>query len=152
MKFLFGVGREHCGKRRKCWLPQCFQKASFSVLLKVGIVWERVNLCTSNKILNMTKLKEFADEKLNGAKMTIFLFDRVENNVGKGEHMLVTSIFSFSHSVFESLFLFADEKLNAAKMTIFLFDRVENTVGKGEHMLVTSIFSFSHSVFQSLFL
>ena len=34
----------------------------------------------------MTKLKAFADDKLNVAKMTISLFDRVENTVGKGEN------------------------------------------------------------------
>ena len=34
----------------------------------------------------------------------IFVFDRVENIVGKGRKMLVTSIFSFSHKVFKSLF------------------------------------------------
>ena len=32
----------------------------------------------------MTKLKAFADDKLNVAKMTIFLYDRVENMVEKG--------------------------------------------------------------------
>ena len=31
----------------------------------------------------MTKLKAFADEKLNVAKMTISLFRRVESTVGK---------------------------------------------------------------------
>ena len=34
----------------------------------------------------MTKLKAFADEKLNVAKMKISLYDRVENTVGKGEN------------------------------------------------------------------
>ena len=34
----------------------------------------------------MTKLKAFADEKLSVAKMTISLFKRVENTVGKGEN------------------------------------------------------------------
>ena len=34
----------------------------------------------------MTKLKAFADDKLNVAKMTISLFDRVENTVGRGEN------------------------------------------------------------------
>ena len=55
------------------------------------------------KILDVTKLKAFADNKLKIAKMIIFLFDRVDN------------------------------KLNIAKMMIFLFDRVEKTVGKGEN-------------------
>ena len=34
----------------------------------------------------MTKLKAFADNKLNVAKMMISLFDRGENTVGKGEN------------------------------------------------------------------
>ena len=34
----------------------------------------------------MTKLKAFADNKLNVATMAISLFDRVENTVGKGEN------------------------------------------------------------------
>ena len=33
-----------------------------------------------------TKLKAFADDKLKVAKMTIFLFDRAENTVGKGKN------------------------------------------------------------------
>ena len=48
-KCFFGMGRKHCGKRRKCWLPafspfpQCFQKASLSGSLKGGIERQRVN-------------------------------------------------------------------------------------------------------------
>ena len=34
----------------------------------------------------MAKLKVFADDKYNIAKMKIYLFDRVENTVGKGEN------------------------------------------------------------------
>ena len=39
-----------------------------------------------DKILDMIKSKAFADNKLNIAKMTILLFDRIENTVGKGEN------------------------------------------------------------------
>ena len=63
--------------------------------------------------------------------------------------MLVTSIFSFSHNVFNPV--------KDKKYIFFVFDWVENIVGKGyflsltglktlwekEKMLVTSIFSFS---------
>ena len=38
------------------------------------------------KVLNMTKLKAFADEKSKLTKMMISLFDRVENTAGKGEN------------------------------------------------------------------
>ena len=40
----------------------------------------------NNKILVMTKLKVFADDKLNVAKMLFSLFDRVENSAEKGEN------------------------------------------------------------------
>ena len=41
------------------------------------------NLYKNDKILDVTKFKAFADDKLNVAKMMICLFDSVENNVGK---------------------------------------------------------------------
>ena len=40
----------------------------------------------NHKIFEITKLKALADDKSNVAKMTISLFDRVENTVGKGEN------------------------------------------------------------------
>ena len=45
-----------------------------------------VNSLPNNKILNVTKLKAFVDDKLTVARMMIFLFDKVENTVGKGEN------------------------------------------------------------------
>ena len=36
--------------------------------------------------MEVTKLKAFADDKLNIIKMAISLLDRVENSVGKGEN------------------------------------------------------------------
>ena len=59
-----------------------------------------LNFFPNDKILDITKLKTFADDKINVAQMMISLFDRVENIVGKGE-MLDTSIFSFSRNVFK---------------------------------------------------
>ena len=55
-----------------------------------------------DNILDQTKLKSSADDKLNVIKMIISVFDRVENIVGKGE-IACTSNFSFSHSVFKRL-------------------------------------------------
>ena len=40
----------------------------------------------NNKFLDVTKLKAFADDKLNIAKMMIFLFNKEGNTVGKGEN------------------------------------------------------------------
>ena len=50
--------------------------------------------------MDVTKLKAFADDKLEVAKWMISFIDRVENTVGKGE-MLVTRI--FSKAVFKNL-------------------------------------------------
>ena len=51
----------------------------------------------------MSKFKAFADIKIILMQKLKFVLERVENILGKGE-MLVTSIFSFSHNVFESFF------------------------------------------------
>ena len=40
----------------------------------------------NNKILDRSKLKAFADDKIKVRKMMIFVFARVENIVGKGEN------------------------------------------------------------------
>ena len=87
---LFGNGLNNSNKK---YLP--FQNHEETKTLKKSF-----NPFPKNKILNWIKLKAFADDKLNFAKMTISLFDRVENTVGKGEIMLVTSVLSFSHCVF----------------------------------------------------
>ena len=44
------------------------------------------NSLPHNKILDWTKLKAFADNKINFAEMMISLSDDVENIVGKGEN------------------------------------------------------------------
>ena len=57
-----------------------------------GLIIEKVSIqalfisLPDNKILDVTKLKAFADDKSNVAKMTISHFDRVENTVEKGEN------------------------------------------------------------------
>ena len=46
-----------------------------------------INSLSDDKILDVTNLKAFADDKLNVAKMKISLYDRVENIVGgKGKN------------------------------------------------------------------
>ena len=54
-------------------------------------------------ILDQTKLKAFAEDKLNVTKMIISVFDRLENIVGKGE-IACTSNFSFSTMFSKGLF------------------------------------------------
>ena len=65
---------------------QCFQKATFSELLEVGIVWYRIKLLPNDKILALSKLKAFADDKFNVAQIVILLLDRIEDIAGKGEN------------------------------------------------------------------
>ena len=57
----------------------------------------------NDKILDMPKLKAFADDKLKVDKMTIFLVDRVEDTEGKGENAGYQH-FSFSLSVYMVFF------------------------------------------------
>ena len=63
------------------------------------------NLLPYDQILDMTKLKAFADVKLNIVKMTISLLDRVENTEGKGKKCWLPAIFPFP-SVFSTAFFF----------------------------------------------
>ena len=46
----------------------------------------KINSLPNNKILNWSKLKAFADDNSNVAKMMNPVSDRVENIVGKGEN------------------------------------------------------------------
>ena len=66
------------------------------------------NPCPHDKILEQTKLKAFADEKLNVTIKIISVFDKVENIVGKGE-IACTSNFSFFHSFKNASFLDASK-------------------------------------------
>ena len=88
----------------------------FNCLLWIIKSVNHINSLPNNKILDVIKLKAFAHDKLNIDRMMISLFDSEENTVGKGElivkktlwekeKMLVPSIFSFFHSVFQSLLL-----------------------------------------------
>ena len=45
-----------------------------------------LNTLPNDKILDWSKLKTFADEKINVTQYLNFVFGRVENNVGKGEN------------------------------------------------------------------
>ena len=57
--------------------------------------WPNFNPFPHNNTLDQTKLKAFAEDKLNVTKIIISFFDRVENIVGKGE-IACTNNFSFS--------------------------------------------------------
>ena len=54
-----------------------------------------LNSLPNDKFLDVTKLKAFADEKLNLVKMTIFSLIQ-QKTLWENEKMLVTRIFSFA--------------------------------------------------------
>ena len=56
----------------------CFPGASKGV-----IVWEWVNSLPNDKILDWSKLKAFADNKINATEKFKFGLERVENILGK---------------------------------------------------------------------
>ena len=58
-----------------------------------------INFLPDYKIVDWSKLKAFADDNLKVAKAVVFVLDRVENIVGKGENAGY-QLFSFSHKVF----------------------------------------------------
>ena len=93
--------------------PQCFQKACFPGVSKGVTVWEWVNSLTSNKVLDGTKFKAFAEVKFNVAKKMISLFVSIENIVGKEENDGYQH-FSFSLNVFQSLLPWWSEKVNSS--------------------------------------
>ena len=68
--------------------------------MKHAVHYFELNSLSDDKILDQTKLKAFAGDKCN--KNENFVFDRVENIVGKGE-IGCTSNLSFSHYVFKRL-------------------------------------------------
>ena len=64
---------------------QCFQKACFPGASNGVIVWEWVNPLPDHKILDWSKLKQFADDDFKSDENSRKFSKRVENTVGKGE-------------------------------------------------------------------
>ena len=58
----------------------------------------RFNSFPKDKILNFSKMKAFADNKLDVAQKVISVFDKAEKNI-VGKENAVISIFSFFHTV-----------------------------------------------------
>ena len=65
----------------------------------------RLNPLPNDEILDVTKFKAFAEDILNVARITISLFDVVENTGEKGGKCWLPAFSSFSHSVFQSFLL-----------------------------------------------
>ena len=80
MGFVFGK-LQHVGKREKhnCYIflifARVFKKALFPLVL---------NFLANDKILDWSKLKALADDKVQLTEKLKFVFGRVENIVGKG--------------------------------------------------------------------
>ena len=66
----------------------CFQQSSLSGFF---------NFLPNDKILDRSKLKAFPDDKTKLLKKMIFVFDRVENIVGKGENAGYQHFLLFPH-------------------------------------------------------
>ena len=86
------MGRKHCGKRRNCSLraispfPTVFSKGLFPTGIKRCHCVGMVNSLPNDKVWNLSKMKAFADDKINVTKNLKFVLIRVENIVGKGEN------------------------------------------------------------------
>ena len=63
------------------------------------------NSLPNNKILDMTKLKAFTDDKINVAQIMISVFDWVENTVGKGVKCWILAFSSFPTMFAKGFFL-----------------------------------------------
>ena len=83
---------------------------------------------------------------MNVAKMMIYVFDRVENIVGK-EKMLVTSIFFFSNNGFKSPFVSELLKLRTVGKGFTNEGEKPSEIIEKTRTLVASIFSISFTVF-----
>ena len=59
-----------------------------------------LKLTPNNKFLEYTKLKAFADDKLNDAKIMISFYDKVENIVGIEENDGYQHFFPFPPTMF----------------------------------------------------
>ena len=112
------------------------------------------NPLPSSKILDWSELKAFADNKINAIEKLKFALGWVENIVGKGKKMLVSSIFSFSQNVFKRqdfyhkfsfLYPFLQDIINLNQLQVLLtlfqtspgfmclqYNSFKDTVGKGE--------------------
>ena len=106
-------------------------------------------------MLDFTKLKAFADDKINVMQTLKFAFGRVENIVGKGENAGYQHYLLFAQCFFQKASFSGSLKVGIVWYRLNPFPNkpwflrvcrksFENTVGKGD---VTSNFSYSQSVF-----
>ena len=95
------VGQKTCGKKEKLLVTSMFPFShdvfdwvfSSQDRQKPSLCSKRFNSLPNDKILDWSKFKAFADDKINVTEKLNFVLGRVE------------SIFSFSHDVFKRLFI-----------------------------------------------
>ena len=99
----------------------------FVILGTMFLLFDRglFNSLPNNKILDVTKLKACADDKLNVTRMTISLFNRVENIVEKGEKCWLPAFSSFS-AVFSKAIFFRVVK--SRDCTVKTENKFENAI------------------------
>ena len=126
--------------------PKCFQKACFPEASKGVTVWEWVKSLPKNKILEITKFKAFAENKINVVHMMISVFNRSQNIVGKGENAGYQYFLLFPQCYQKFVFfLWSHSKLRLCGKKLTLYHTIltffsilkkeafETTVRKGEN-------------------
>ena len=89
------------------FFPLCFQKVCTAKTQKQGLVWAGVSTVLSNKILDWSKLKALADDKINMTeKVNFFWGGKVDNIVGKRENAGYIPAFSLSPTIFSKGFFY----------------------------------------------
>ena len=68
-----------------------------------GLCGKGLSLLPNDKMLDLSKLKAFADDTLNMPQMTKFVYDRIENIVEKGENAGYQHFLLFPANIFCSL-------------------------------------------------
>ena len=99
-----------------------------------------IGTLTNDKILDWSKLKALADDKIDVTEKLKFVLGRVENTVVKGENA------GYQHFLNSPQCFQKVSFLGVVKSRDCVVKRVENIVGKGE-MLVMSPFLSSHNGF-----
>ena len=73
----------------------------------VKLTWNRIKPFSNDRLLDITKLKISADNKINEAQIMISVFDRVENIVRKGGNAGYQHFLLFPQCVQKRFFLWA---------------------------------------------
>ena len=94
------------------------------------------NSLPNDKYVDLSKWKAFADNSFSVAQMIEFVFDR-EEILWEKEKMLVTSIFSFFHSIFKTLFPLRPPNL---KRSVLFWNHDMST--SSEENLVLTVFVY----------